>query len=73
MTIKLKILYFITEDWVFCTHRLPLAVAALDAGYEVVLVTNVSAHAEKIRDAGIKLIPFALDRGSMNPLKAMRV
>lgn len=66
-----KILFLITEDWVFCTHRLPLAVAARDAGYDVAVVTNVSDHAEKIQQAGIRLIPYNLDRGSMNPLKAV--
>ena len=69
---KPKLLYFITEDWVFCTHRLPLAVAAREAGYDVTLVTNVSNHAEVIRNSGIKLIPFNLDRGGMNPLRELR-
>lgn len=66
-----KLLFFITEDWVFCSHRLPLAVAARDAGFDVVLVTNVSKHSEVIERAGIKLIPLQLDRGSMNPLKEL--
>ncbi len=69
--IRPKLLFFITEDWVFCSHRLPLALAALDAGYDVVLVTKVKAHADLIRSKGIKLIPFDLDRGSMNPLKEL--
>ena len=70
---KQKLLFFITEDWVFCTHRLPLAVAARDAGYDVALVTNVSSHSKRIEDAGIKLISFDLDRGSMNPFTALAV
>lgn len=69
--IRPKLLFFITEDWVFCSHRLPLALAARDAGYDVTLVTNVSSHAEKIRQSGIKIIPFNLDRGSVNPLKEL--
>lgn len=66
-----KILYFITEDWVFCTHRLPLAIAAKKAGYDVGVVTNVNQHADRIREAGIRLIQYNLDRGSMNPFKAV--
>ncbi|EDM29033.1 alpha-D-QuiNAc alpha-1,3-galactosyltransferase [Lentisphaera araneosa HTCC2155] len=66
-----KILYFITEDWVFCSHRLPLAVAAKKAGYDVAVVTNVKAHGERIQKAGIRVIPYNLDRGSMNPFKAV--
>ncbi len=71
--IRPRLLFFVTEDWVFCTHRIPLAVAAIEAGYDVTLVTNVSAHAEVIRNAGIKLIPLNLSRGSMNPLKELSV
>ena len=66
-----KIIYFITEDWVFCTHRLPLAVAAKEAGYDVAVVTNVSVHAYQIQQAGIRLIPYDLKRGSLNPFQAI--
>ena len=34
-----KLLFFVTEDWVFCSHRIALSRAAVNAGYEVVLVT----------------------------------
>ncbi|MBN1364257.1 MAG: glycosyltransferase family 4 protein [Syntrophaceae bacterium] len=61
-----KIIYFITEDWYFCSHRLPLAVAALDAGYDVAVVTHVNDHGDAIRQAGIRLIPFKISRRSMN-------
>lgn len=61
-----KLFYFVTEDWYFCSHRLPLAVAAQDAGYDVAVVTHVNEHAETIRRAGIRLIPFNLSRRGMN-------
>jgi glycosyltransferase involved in cell wall biosynthesis len=68
-----KLLYFVTEDWYFCSHRLPLALAAQDAGYDVAVVTHVNEHAEAIRRAGIRLIPFNLSRRSMNPLSELAV
>ncbi|HHT9146927.1 MAG: glycosyltransferase family 4 protein [Syntrophales bacterium] len=68
-----KILYFITEDWYFCSHRLPLALAAQDAGYDVAIVTRVNEHGEAIRRAGIRLIPFNLSRRGMNPLSELAV
>lgn len=64
-----KILYLVTEDWVFCTHRLPLARAALARGYEVVVLTRVQEHGERIRAAGLRLIPIKLRRRSINPFK----
>src|SRR3990170_4911627 len=35
-----KILFLVTEDWYFCSHRLGLARAARDAGAEVAVVVN---------------------------------
>lgn len=70
---KTKLLYFVTEDWYFCSHRLPLAVAAKSAGYDVSVVTHVNAHGEVIRRAGIRLIPFDLSRRGMNPLSELTV
>ena len=57
---RMKLIYFITEDWYFCSHRLPLAVAAIDAKYDVAVVTHVSEHGDAIRQAGIRLIPFKI-------------
>jgi len=62
-----KLLLFVTEDWYFVSHRLPLAVAAQAAGYEVVIVTRVRACANIIRNAGLRLIPFENVRSSLNP------
>lgn len=64
---KQKILYFVTEDWYFCSHRLPLAVAAREAGYEVAVVTRVREHGDYIRAAGLRLIPLELSRSGRNP------
>ena len=61
-----RLLYFISEDWDFCSHRLPLALAAQDAGYDVAVVTHVNARGEAISKANIGLIPFNLSRGSMD-------
>jgi len=69
---KKKLLFFVTEDWYFCSHRLPLAAAARQAGYEVVVVTRVREHGQKILDAGLKLIPFEMNRQGANPVLELR-
>lgn len=63
-----KLLFLVTEDWYFCSHRLPLAVAASAAGFDVVVATRVREHGQIIRDAGIRVIPFELSRRGGNPL-----
>lgn len=69
----MKLLFFVTEDWYFCSHRLALAVAARRAGYDVAVVTRVRAHGERILAAGIRLIPIELARRGLNPLEELRV
>lgn len=63
-----SLLYFVTEDWYFCSHRLPLAKAALAAGFRVTVVTRVQAHGEVIKEAGLNLIPFDNVRTGINPV-----
>ena len=43
-----KILYLVSEDWYFISHRLPMARAAKAAGYEVHVATRVDKHAQQI-------------------------
>ncbi len=62
-----KLLFLVTEDWYFVSHRLPLAMAAQAAGYEVAVATRAGRQADVIRDAGIRLIPFAMSRRGGNP------
>jgi glycosyltransferase involved in cell wall biosynthesis len=65
-------LFLVTEDWYFCSHRLPLARAAIADGFRVSVVTRVARHGDEIRAAGIELVPMDLRRRSMNPFQAGR-
>jgi len=53
-----KILYLVSEDWYFVSHRLPMARAARSAGYEVHVATRVDIHGEDIRREGFNLHPI---------------
>lgn len=66
-----KIIYLVAEDWYFCSHRLPIARAARDAGLEVVVVTRVNNHADCIMQEGFRLIPLQMRRGSKNPIREL--
>jgi glycosyltransferase involved in cell wall biosynthesis len=69
--VKPKLIYVITEDWFFCSHFLERALAARDAGYDVVVMTRERAHGQKIRAAGLRLLPVNFDRRSINPVKGL--
>jgi glycosyltransferase involved in cell wall biosynthesis len=66
---KPRLLFVVTEDWYFVSHRLALAVAARAAGFEVAVATRVGRQGEAIRAAGIRLIPFELSRRHGNPVR----
>lgn len=66
---KPKILFLITEDWYFWSHRLSLARAVRDVGYEVLVATRVRQYGELIRKEGFKVLPIRLQRNSKNPLR----
>jgi len=66
---KFKILFLVTEDYYFWSHRLPIACAARDAGFEVIVATRVQNYAKRIIQEGFKLIPIGLRRHRNNPLK----
>jgi len=57
-----KLLFLVTEDWYFCSHRLPVARAARAAGFEVVVATRVRAHGEPIRAEGFAVRALAWRR-----------
>lgn len=62
-----KILYLVTEDWYFVSHRLGLAIAAKESGFDVSVATRISKYRELIEDAGITLIETELSRRVGNP------
>jgi glycosyltransferase involved in cell wall biosynthesis len=63
-----KLIYLVTEDWYFVSHRLPMARAARAAGFEVHVATRVAQHASEIEQEGFVLHPLSWTRGSLDPL-----
>jgi glycosyltransferase involved in cell wall biosynthesis len=63
-----RLLYLVSEDWYFLSHRLPMARAARDAGYEVHVATRVVDGGAAITAEGFQLYPLNWRRGSTNPI-----
>lgn len=69
-----KIIYLVTEDWYFCSHRLPIARAMRDAGAEVLVACRVRDHGDRILEEGFKLRPLRWRRrgdGLFGSLRAL--
>ncbi|MGD9600891.1 MAG: glycosyltransferase family 4 protein [Gammaproteobacteria bacterium] len=67
------LLFLVTEDWYFWSHRAGLAQAARDAGYDVVLASRFTDHRGRIEALGIRCIPLPFARSMRNPLHEWRV
>lgn len=61
-----KLLFVVTEDWYFVSHRLQLAIEARKMGMDVAVATRVNQHGDAIRESGIRLIPMPLTRRGLN-------
>lgn len=68
-----RLLYLVTEDWYFFSHRLPMARAAKRAGFDVHVATRVSEYAHAIKEEGFVLHPLSWRRGSVNPFHLLSV
>jgi glycosyltransferase involved in cell wall biosynthesis len=60
---KPRLLFVVTEDWIFWTYRLDLARAARAAGWEVLVATRVQDFGKRIEDEGFQLFPVPFRRG----------
>lgn len=65
---KKKLFIVVSEDWSFLLHRISLALSAIEAGYDVTLLTKVSKFEEKIKEKGINVININFSRSSKSPL-----
>jgi glycosyltransferase involved in cell wall biosynthesis len=68
-----RLLYVVTEDWYFRLHWQALAEAAARSGFEVAVATRINdaKAAEAITAAGLRLVPLAISRSSLNPLREL--
>ena len=67
-----RLVYLVTEDWYFVSHRLPMARAAQRAGFEVHVMTRVDRHGPAITAEGFQLHPVHWRRGSLDPRQLLR-
>lgn len=62
-----KVLFVVSEDWYFVSHRLKLAIAIKDLGHDVVVAARASDCNDIIESSGIRLISLRhMRRSSLN-------
>ena len=62
-----RLIYIVSEDWVFVSHRLTLAKQAIKDGYDVTAITNISNHEDVLLSAGLKVFNINFHRSFKRP------
>lgn len=70
---KPRLLFIVNVDWFFLSHRLPIAIAARDAGFDVHVGAGMTGPATAIEQHGLTFHPLDIDRRSAGPLAAVRL
>ena len=69
----MNIVYFVSEDYYFCSHRMPIARAAKQAGHRISVLTRVNNHGDVIKSAGFELIDLNFDRSSLGLIQNLKL
>jgi len=62
-----KIVLFANTDWYLYNFRCALALALVEAGFELLLISPPGPYGERLRELGLRWEPVPMDRRSLNP------
>jgi len=69
---KKKILFIVSEDWYFISHRLQLALSAKKKGYEVILLSKDTGKFNQINNLGIECYNISWNRKILSPISLFK-
>jgi glycosyltransferase involved in cell wall biosynthesis len=67
-----KILFVVNADWFFLSHRLPIALAAKNMGFDVHVAVGITDKLDELEQYGFTVHPLKLKRSSGNFLDVAR-
>lgn len=67
------IVFVVNVDWFFISHRLPIALKALEEGYRVHLITTLTKHRKELEDLGLEVHNLNISRGSSNAFELFSI
>tara|TARA_Y100000310_G_scaffold10215_1_gene10939 strand:+ start:9533 stop:10648 length:1116 start_codon:yes stop_codon:yes gene_type:complete len=70
---KRKLLFIVNVDWFFISHRLPIALKALQEGYEVHLACAITSRQVELERYGIQVHPLQITRSGTSILSELKV
>lgn len=63
-----RLVFIVNVDWFFISHRMPLAIAARDCGWDVHVFTTDTGRAVEIEAEGVQVHRIPMGRAAQNPL-----
>lgn len=69
---KRRLVYIVNVDWFFISHRLPLALHALQNEWDVYLLTKITDRQKELENYGIKVFDVPFGRTSVNPVEEVK-
>ena len=67
-----KLFIIVNVDWFFLSHRLPIALAAQQAGWDVTIVTTDTGRLHEIGNYGLKVVDLPMSRSGMNIIEELK-
>lgn len=67
-----KLFMVVNVDWFFLSHRLPVALAAKNAGWDITIVTADTGKMHVIKENGLKVINLPMSRSGMNIMEELK-
>ena len=67
------VIFVVSEDWYFLSHRLPQARAVREMGFHVVVATRLDTQADAIRSAGFEAVNISFVRRSLNVFREAKI
>lgn len=68
----MKLFIVVNVDWFFLSHRLPVALAAKDVGWDVTVVTADTGRLKEIEASRLKVVNLPMSRSGKNILQELR-
>ncbi len=68
----MKLFFVVNVDHFFISHRLPLALQAMQEGYEVYVLTADTGRREELESVGIHFLSIPFERSGRNPFHELK-
>lgn len=69
----MRLLIVVNVDWFFLSHRLPVALAALDAGYEVHVATSLAQGRAQLEAHGFVVHALEIERSTLGAWSLLKL